>query len=60
MFFQVASYQAPGRYVLKPELEVEISKLDASGTGRYDAFLLQVQYLGFLFSCDIVFMMFSP
>ncbi|KAM0920828.1 hypothetical protein ACQ4PT_007251 [Festuca glaucescens] len=30
----VANYQAPGRYVLKPELELEISKHDASGSGR--------------------------
>uniref|UniRef100_A0ACD5XH98 Uncharacterized protein n=1 Tax=Avena sativa TaxID=4498 RepID=A0ACD5XH98_AVESA len=30
----VANYQAPGRYVLKPELEVETSKHDASGSGR--------------------------
>jgi hypothetical protein len=60
MFFQVANYQAPGRYVLKPELELEITKHDASGSGRYDAFLLQVQYLVFLFSWDIVFAIFSP
>ncbi|CAM0871827.1 unnamed protein product [Alopecurus aequalis] len=30
----VANYQAPGRYLLKPELEVEISKHHASGSGR--------------------------
>ncbi|RCV46196.1 hypothetical protein SETIT_9G513300v2 [Setaria italica] len=42
----IANYQAPGRYVLKPGLEVENSKRHTSEEGRYSLFSYYNQIRG--------------
>jgi len=45
----IANYQAPARYVLKPGLEVENSRRHASEEGRYSLSHITIKFLVFFF-----------